>query len=223
MATVKLQDGKVVLKDRKVSCECCGGKDCRMSFGVSDKNVFEITKQEYDRYFNGRTWLFEGSFSARSQVNLQSGSQCSKVYSGGISEIVNASGIGNTGCRNVAITNSDLNIDIQNSGPCRFTESPTEKASYFPRIRIDLGTLKTNLGKKYYIKYDLQGALARYEIPPTSPDITRFPANGSYSVDGRQLSYFYYWSDLLRGIYDRPPQAIYTTTATESLRVTLIA
>jgi hypothetical protein len=61
MAAIALQDGKVVLKDGKVSCSCCD--ECDENFLITDQNVFEITKAEYDGYRNGGNWSIESSWN----------------------------------------------------------------------------------------------------------------------------------------------------------------
>lgn len=54
MAKIKLQNNKVILKSNKASCSCC--VSCNEPFNIGGRNVFEITKQKYNQYFNGGTW-----------------------------------------------------------------------------------------------------------------------------------------------------------------------
>ncbi len=49
MATIKLQNGKVILKDGKVSCECC--ESC--SFDFPPENYFLATIEEYNNWRKG--------------------------------------------------------------------------------------------------------------------------------------------------------------------------
>lgn len=54
--TIKRNGDKVILKDGKVSCNCCGPILCPNIFEITDRNVFEITRQEFLQYYNGGIW-----------------------------------------------------------------------------------------------------------------------------------------------------------------------
>jgi hypothetical protein len=57
MATIKLQNNKVILKKGKVSCQCCG---CT----IEGNNIFEITEEEYDKFLlEGNLWQINYSHS----------------------------------------------------------------------------------------------------------------------------------------------------------------
>jgi hypothetical protein len=63
MATIKRKsNGRIILKNGKVSCSCCGEVSCVNTFYRSNANVFQITKEEYDKYraANGK-WKLSGS------------------------------------------------------------------------------------------------------------------------------------------------------------------
>lgn len=53
MATIKKNGNFILLKSGKVSCSCCN--ECNEFFN-NDKNVFQITQEEYLAYKNGGTW-----------------------------------------------------------------------------------------------------------------------------------------------------------------------
>jgi hypothetical protein len=66
MATVKLNsDGKVILKNNKVSCECC----VVCNGPTSGVNVFQITKEEYDNYYKGGTWNVSGTVTIQESTS----------------------------------------------------------------------------------------------------------------------------------------------------------
>jgi hypothetical protein len=59
MATIKTQGGKVLTKDGKVSCECCvecPSPEENVFNDLLNKQIFEITKEEYNKIYNGATW-----------------------------------------------------------------------------------------------------------------------------------------------------------------------
>lgn len=78
MATVKTQDGKVVLKDGKVSCECCGDpsigcptSNCTPTAGnASNPAVCLVPYAAALLYKQGGTWLFEVSASLDASFDL---------------------------------------------------------------------------------------------------------------------------------------------------------
>jgi hypothetical protein len=56
---IKLKSsGAVILKNGKVSCECCG-----CSGPTEGRNVFQITKLEYEAYLKGGIWTLVSYFS----------------------------------------------------------------------------------------------------------------------------------------------------------------
>jgi hypothetical protein len=70
MATIKTQNGKVILKNGKVSCKCCG-IICNGAFGTTDENVFQISKEEYDAYVKGGTWDVNVVFNFLNQGSIR--------------------------------------------------------------------------------------------------------------------------------------------------------
>jgi len=59
MAKVRTQNGRVILKNNRGSCECCNNNDfaCDARYQFPG-NIFEITREEYSKYLNRRgTWI----------------------------------------------------------------------------------------------------------------------------------------------------------------------
>lgn len=70
MAKIKLQDGKVVTKDGKPSCECCG-PDCPLGGACtpSGTNVVKaITSAQAAVYYAGGTWDCQYDFSINARL-----------------------------------------------------------------------------------------------------------------------------------------------------------
>jgi hypothetical protein len=62
MPTVKTQDGKVVTKDGKVSCECCIADNCLTGSAYDAISGWqEITSAQYAELYAGGTWLVSAS------------------------------------------------------------------------------------------------------------------------------------------------------------------
>jgi hypothetical protein len=71
MATIKRkQNGKIITKDGKVSCECCG-VICSGAFETTDENVFQISKEEYDAYVSGGIWNVSVVFNFLNQGQIR--------------------------------------------------------------------------------------------------------------------------------------------------------
>ena len=73
MPTIKTQDGKVVTKDGKVSCECCGpeGPSCPIGGAcVSSGNTVRksINNSQALTYFAGGTWNVVYGYSISAQL-----------------------------------------------------------------------------------------------------------------------------------------------------------
>ncbi len=52
--TIKTQGGKVITKDGKVSCECCGGGGCECG---NLAGAISLTKQQYNTFRLGGDWI----------------------------------------------------------------------------------------------------------------------------------------------------------------------
>jgi hypothetical protein len=172
MATIKLQNGKVITKDGKVSCECCY---CNSSFEITDQNVFEITKEEHDKYRLGGTWNFTGNFTASELVTSET-PNCTGNTNTQINNSMDASG-----CQHNVNFSTDASFEY--TGPC------------FGDITIDY-SFGTNLlvllkyeNQKFYAKYILNSILSSSEI--TSSPFGYPTAN--FSVDGNNLIAFGNW------------------------------
>jgi hypothetical protein len=174
MATIAIQKGKVVLKDGKVSCECCG---CNADFSISDQNVFEITKQEYDAYKKGGTWNISSDWVQFESANpncIATGSG-----SGSVSEL-------GQGC--VHSVNGTANASTTYSGDC-FGDFTTDYTFGFG-ITLELGEDFSGEAKKYYAKYY---AFSNVSDSSLTSSPRGFPANVNFSIDGNNLIAFGNW------------------------------
>ena len=174
MATIKLQNGKVITKDGKVSCECCF---CNSDFSITDQNVFEITRQEHDAYKRGGTWNFTGNWTANELVTSET-PNCTSYGSSSINNSKSSSG---------CIYNISFQTSASNTytGPC------------FGDITVDysFGTSFTYLLKyeneKFYAKYILDSNVSSSTLE-SSP--TGYPRTVNFSVDGNNLIAFGNWN-----------------------------
>jgi hypothetical protein len=173
MATIKLQSGKVITKEGKVSCSCCG-EVCNGP--ISGQNVFEITKQEYDAYFSGGTWDVSTTWTQFESANPN----C----------LANGTGDGNislvqTGCiHNVAGT---ADASTTYSGNC-FGDTTVNYTFGFG-ITLELG-VDTSNPRKYYAKYYAYSNVSNSSLS-SSP--TGYPATVNFNVDGNNLIAFGDW------------------------------
>jgi hypothetical protein len=67
MATIKTQGGKVILKNGKVSCECCGGgaPECNPNLILNQYNTIQISEEKYIQIYNGGTWSISTNFTEK--------------------------------------------------------------------------------------------------------------------------------------------------------------
>jgi hypothetical protein len=133
--TIKTQGGKVITKDGKVSCECCG-----CGGPTSGQNVFEITKQEYDSYKKGGTWNISSDWVQFESANPN----C----------IANGTGSGSvsatqSGC--VHAVNGTANATTVYTGTC--FGNRTENYTFGFGITLELGEVLSGETKRYYAKY----------------------------------------------------------------------
>lgn len=69
MATIKLQDGKVVLKDGKASCKCCGcslepvGGSCELEFIYLNVNKIQDDAFDIELLKSDGTWIKAGNIN----------------------------------------------------------------------------------------------------------------------------------------------------------------
>lgn len=57
MSTIKIKNGKVLLKNGKAACECCVPDCYTTDIPITSDNCFEITKEEYINYYKGGNWI----------------------------------------------------------------------------------------------------------------------------------------------------------------------
>lgn len=148
MATIKLQDGKVILKDGKVSCSCCEA-DCNELFNITDPNVFEITKQKYDQYFSGGTWQLSISLNVNQSASY-TGNQALPATQIGSALLQTTLSRVRSGCRHLITINQNLGqyqVTINYSSGNTFTSSGAMPTTATFEIKLK------KIGNKYYVKY----------------------------------------------------------------------
>lgn len=205
MSKIKLNNNKVIITNGKASCECCGCKD---NFLITDRNVFEITKQEHDQYKKGGTWNCNLNFQIRESV-LSVTPPCNS--SGGASKTFS---VYQEGCAHGFEFSS--NGLITYSGLC-FGDREDE---LFLRTEINIRLRYYN--DKYYMKVlcvtlTSSGFLGQiFTTEGSLLDDTGLPPTTNCSIDGNNLTVVRRWI---------PPWSIggyseYTNTSTFTLNAT---
>jgi hypothetical protein len=175
MATIKLQNGKVITKDGKVSCSCCY---CNNEFDINSQNVFEITKEEHNAYRRGGVWNISGIQSLNELVSSQT-PICTSNGSDLISYSINKS----ESCS--YDINFSTNAQQTYAGPC--SGNYTQEYSFETTVNISL----RYINKKFYVKYIMNSNVSSSELT-SSP--FGYPAVVDFSVDGNQLIAFGNWN-----------------------------
>lgn len=181
MATIKTQNGKVITKDGKVSCECCG---CSGAFSITDQNVFQITKEEHDAYKKGGTWNVFVNWFATELVTSQTPNCTSSANDSG-------SFTGTAiGCFH--FVSGDVNGTTTYTGPC-FGDI-TANYSFGNSVQL---LLKFENGN-YYAKYIVSSNVSNSELT-SSP--FGYPQTVNFTVDGNTLVAFGDWQPGWSAIY----------------------
>ncbi len=85
MATIALQDGKVVLKDGKASCSCCGcsldpiGGTCELEFVYVNVNSIQDDAFDIELLKSDGTWVKAGNINGACESLESPPCACSKV------------------------------------------------------------------------------------------------------------------------------------------------
>jgi hypothetical protein len=199
MATIKRkQNGKIITKDGKVSCECCE-TICNESFLITDRNVFQITRQEYNQYVKGGIWSVSLS-EAQSEIGKRTIPNRDASISGSVAYSTNASSvtINKNGCNQQYL--------FFHQAPRTYVKTdPANSSSTLVVPNADWGCSLQILLKKqnnnYYVKFLTQSAISATEFnyaaaPPICEFRTGSPPNqkkynfpaASHSVNENQLS-----------------------------------
>lgn len=174
MPTIKLQNNKVILKNNKASCECCG---CNEAFSITDQNVFEITKSEHDAYKKGGTWNINGNWSGNELVTSET-PNCTSTGNNSVSHSQSSSGC----YHHISF---ETNASTTYTGPC-FGNITTNYS-----FGTDFNVLLKYENEKFYAKYIIISNVSSSELT-SSP--TGYPATVNFSVDGNTLVAFGNWS-----------------------------
>jgi hypothetical protein len=174
MATIKLQNGKVITKNGKASCECCY---CNNEFDINSQNVFEITKEEHNAYRRGGVWNISGIQTLNELVPSQT-PICTSNGSDPISYSINKP----------ASCSYDINFSTNArqtyAGPC--FGNRVQEYSFGTTINISL----RYINNKFYVKYIINSNVSSSELTSSS---FGYPAVVNFSVDGNQLIAFGNW------------------------------
>lgn len=85
MATVKLQNGNVVLRNNNVSCECCGcsldpiGGTCTLTFIYENVNAVQDDAFNIELLKSDGTWVLAGNINGACESFSIPPCECSKV------------------------------------------------------------------------------------------------------------------------------------------------
>lgn len=85
MATIKLQNGKVILKDNKASCSCCGcsltpiGGSCELEFIYVNTNEVQDDAFDIELLKSDGTWVKAGNINGACESYSSPPCICSKV------------------------------------------------------------------------------------------------------------------------------------------------
>jgi hypothetical protein len=179
MATIKLKNNKVILKNNNVSCLCCG---CKEEFSITDQNVFEITGLEHDAYKKGGTWNIIGNWIGNELVTSET-PNCTGIGNDSASHSQNSSGCSH-------YISFQTNASTTYTGPC-FGDR-TEDYLIFTNFTV----LLKYENEKFYAKYIIRSNVSSSELT-SSP--TGYPATVNFSVDGNTLVAFGNWDPGWRG------------------------
>jgi hypothetical protein len=176
MATIKTQNGKVILKNGKVSCECCDSV-LTCNGPTSGQNVFEISKEEYIKYSKGGTWNVSTTWAQSESADPNCA--VSGTGSGSVSATTN-------GC--IHVVNGTANATTVFTGACDgdFTVNYT----FGFGITLELGIDNSGETKRYYAKYY---AFSNVSDSSLTSSPRGFPANVNFIVDGNNLIAFGNW------------------------------
>jgi hypothetical protein len=201
MATIKLQNGKVITKDGKVSCECCGGADvdCNESFQITDRNVFQITKEEYNEYVRGGTWSVSLN-ETQSEIGKRiiPARNASITGSTSYSKQSDQVTINRNGCSQIYFFSHSAQRTFFQTDPANlFSTLVVPNSSWGCRLEILLKKENNN----YYVKFSTRSSTSATEfnysgVPPECQYAAGSPPNqkthnfnqASHTVNGNSLS-----------------------------------
>jgi hypothetical protein len=206
MAKVRTQNGRVILKNNRVSCECCNNDfacDARYQF---PGNIFEITREEYSKYLNRRgTWIADYS-----ETQFESGKI---LFPATFGPLRNASVFGAALFSNRAPTSSSFSFFNCFQFYNYAHEAPRTLVGIFPAVEGSVQVQENaqwgfnfNLqlkqeDQKYYAQFRIGSCIASSSSEPPCQVSTRFripfenefvtvthPTNpANYSVDGNNV------------------------------------
>jgi hypothetical protein len=179
MATIKTQNGKVILKNGKVSCECCG-EICDGEFETTDQNVFQISKEQYNAYASGGIWHVSTTWT---QIESADPFEDSTIT-------VSGTGSGSVSLFQEGCIHNVSGIAISNITFSEDEESYVVQSEFGFGISLSLKIDNSTDNTKYYAKYIGFSNVSSSELTE-SP--TGYPPNVNFNIDGNNLIAFGDW------------------------------
>jgi len=184
---------KIILKKNKISCECCFCFQ-RLGFDINGQNVFQITKQEHDKYKAGGVWRVEIEWNSYEDQHVLDKIYCSRKSSA--SESFESDFL--SGCEH------DFRPSIS------YTTYYTGECADFGNVRFDPKRVFTETNdfytsqiflllhyenNKFYAKYVINGpfnASSEFKKPrvPEYKPYNILVQNVDFSMDGNKLIAF---------------------------------
>lgn len=207
MATIKLQNGKVILKNGAVSCECCEIICEKPQDQLVLYNTFQITKDEYNYYLGGgnlslnynishqESYLVdpsgepepfnisgEFSFQTSGSINPESGTEknCDHVYTAQIETPASYRETYITQDVNYENLGGNVGIEFEFQ-PKLFVENGNYFVNYLYRIYLYVTASEQNMEDIAYTDSFFT------QFPQDDPLITGYISGLSLTVDGNLL------------------------------------
>jgi hypothetical protein len=199
--TIKTQDGKVITKDGKVSCDCCNciytEEEWQSATASSPANVFEITKEEFDQYYNGGTWQVDTQWIAREVVTSNTPNCVSdSTDSGSINAFAE-------GCNH--FVEGIVSASVTYSGPCSGDFTAYYTFPFYIKLRIG------RVGPKLYAHFIALSNVSDSDMTSTT---AIYPGTVTFTVDGNSLLAFGTWFPGWEGYSGYSNNSSITLTAT---------
>ena len=180
MATVKLQNGRVILKDGKVSCSCCNciytEEEWQSVTASSPANVFEITKEEFNQYFKGGSWQVDTNWTQGELVASETPNcVATGTGSGSINEFAE-------GCNH--FVQGIANASTTYSGPCFGDQTVDYTFTFYIKLRLG------RVGPKFYAHFIALSNVSDSDITSTTAN---YPSTVNFTVEGNSLLAFGTW------------------------------
>jgi len=198
MATIKRkQNGKIITNDGKVSCSCCI-PNCTLPFCQRDDidlNIFEITKNEYLKYYNGGTWTIDCIVNFDYYATSKNDPSIYYKITGYGSVTSKGKGYG---CQHSPPTNTPIfPVTVEYSNPINEDiVIITGDDILFNAMYMNMN----NIENKYFVQFDAfvyntystnygcNGPIPDPNDPFDPPDLGQYPKNRPVIIDGNNIA-----------------------------------